>query len=70
MDISEPNSSDAIMNDQEVEAELEESIGEMSLGTDGNANGGKPGSNTGGKSHEPETNGGSQDALPQVVSTL
>lgn len=67
MDISEPNSSDAIMNDQEVEAELEESIGEMSLGTDGNANGGKPGSNTGGKSHEPETNGGSQDALPEVV---
>ncbi|KAJ8450634.1 hypothetical protein Cgig2_020271 [Carnegiea gigantea] len=67
MDISEPNSSDAIMNDQEVEAELEESIGEMSLGTDGNANGGKLGSNTGGKSREPETNGGSRDALPQVV---
>lgn len=67
MDISETNSSDAIMNDQEVEAELEESIGEMSLGTDGNTNGGKLGSTTGGKSHEPETNGGSQYALPEVV---
>ena len=70
MDSSEPNSADTIMNDLDVEAELGESIGEMSLETDGNANGRTRGSNNGGKSHELETNVDSLDAIPEVVSTL
>lgn len=68
MDTSEGNNVGTIMDDQELGAELEESIDEMSLETDNKRNSGRSDSESGGKALEPGTSGESQNvALPEIV---